>query len=76
MDSCAVKVGMKATFDPFKDMTNCYGIDQLRNKKVTGKVVYVNRAHRWFIVEYGGGQRMSFKFQDIGKGKDKRVVLS
>ena len=76
MDSCNVRVGMKAKFDPFKDMMHCYGVEQLRNKKVTGKVVFVNRAHRWFSVEYGNGHRTSFSFNDIGTGQGKCVVLS
>lgn len=76
METCNVKVGMAATFYPFADIGTSYGGTELRGKRVTGKVVYVNRAGQWFSVEYGNSQRMSFKFQDIGKGKDKRVVLS
>ena len=39
-------------------------------EKVTGKVVYVNRKHRYFTAEYGwegSKQRESFKFCQIGK---------
>jgi hypothetical protein len=38
---------------------------------VTGTVVMVNYAHKWFSVEYECGgvkQRASFKFCRIGKG--------
>lgn len=76
MAECIVKVGMKATFDPFRDMAHCYGIEQLRNQKVTGTVVYVNEPNHWFSVAYGNGQRMSFTFNDIGTGPGKKVVLS
>ena len=39
-------------------------------EKVTGKVVYVNRKHRFFTAEYGwegSKQRESFKFCQIWK---------
>lgn len=61
-----VVVGAKVVFDPFandkgQDMSSCRG-------RVTGEVVEVNYAHKWFSVEYGcPAMRTSFKFCDIGK---------
>ena len=69
-----ITVGDKVVFDPYHTID---GQDRgFLPRNVRGEVVEVNYAHKWFSVEYGNGQRMSFKFQDIGKGKDKRVVLS
>lgn len=76
MSECVVKVGMTAKFDPFQDMQHSYGIEAMRGQTVTGKVVYVNAAHHWFSVVYGNGMRTSFHFNDIGKGRGKKVVLS
>lgn len=61
-----IRVGQKVRFDPLKDVTG-YGAESVRNHFVTGYVVMVNESHRWFSVEYGNNQRMSFKFYDIGK---------
>ena len=61
-----IHVGQKVRFDPLKDVT-CYGVEAVRNSFVTGNVVMVNEPHRWFSVEYGKNQRMSFSFHDIGR---------
>jgi hypothetical protein len=56
---------MKARFDPFGYLTS-FGATDVRGKKVTGTVVYVNNAHKWFLVEYGD-VRTSFKFSEVGQ---------
>lgn len=61
-----VVVGDKVTFDPFAQMK---GMDiGFCRKRVTGEIVEVNYAHKWFSVEYGcPAVRTSFRFCDIGK---------
>lgn len=76
MADCIVKVGMSATFDPFRDHTNSNGVAAQISYKVTGTVVYVNEPHHWFSVRYGEGERISFLFADVGTGPGKKVVLS
>lgn len=62
-----VKIGQKVRFDPFETITGFASGDS-KGKLVTGTVVMVNTAHRWFCVEYGDlGLRTSFFFDDIGK---------
>lgn len=58
------KVGQKCRFDPFCYLSSC-GAGTIKGNIVTGTVVYVNKAHKWFGVEYGG-QRTSFKFWEVG----------
>ena len=61
-----VTIGAKVRFDPFAWVTG-YGVDELRHD-VTGTVVEIHKAHKWFSVEYGDPkQRISFKFCDIGE---------
>ena len=67
-----VRVGMRAVFDPYLDL-NGNGAEVVRGKMEVGTVDFVNYKHRWFQVVYGTGQRISFLFDDIGKGK--KVVL-
>ena len=60
-----VVVGAKVVFDPFEHIRG-QDIGFYRNK-VTGEVVEVNYAHKWFSVEYGcPALRTSFNFCDIG----------
>lgn len=64
-----VAIGMKAQFDPFKEITG-FASEDNRGKTVTGTVVIVNHVNKWFSVEYECGgmkQRTSFKFSQIGK---------
>lgn len=66
-----VEVGQKAVFDPFAHVQE--HADGCYRGLVTGEVVEVNYAHKWFSVEYGSpAMRTSFKFADIGK--DVKVV--
>lgn len=59
------KVGMKVRFDPFSYIQS-FGSSDVKGRMVTGTVVYVNKAHKWFSVEYGG-LRTSFKFSEVGQ---------
>ena len=61
-----VVVGAKVVFDPYAGLK---GPDiSFSRCRVTGEVVEVNYAHKWFSVEYGcPALRTSFKFCDIGK---------
>lgn len=64
-----ITVDEKVQFDPFEAITG-FASEDNRGKLVTGTVVYVNYANKWFSVEYecgGEKQRISFKFCDIGK---------
>lgn len=60
------KVGMKVRFDPFGHIQS-FGSSDVRGNFVTGTVVYVNKPHKWFSVEYGEGLRTSFKFYEVGQ---------
>lgn len=64
-----ITVDEKVQFDPFEVITG-FASDLNRGNIVTGTVVMVNYANKWFSVEYdcsGTKQRVSFKFCDIGK---------
>lgn len=63
-----IKVGQQVLIDPFKDIRT-YGLSGSRALQV-GDVIYVNKPHRWFGVEYGEEdvrQRISYKFADINE---------
>lgn len=63
----------KVQFDPFKEITG-FASEDNKGNVVTGTVVMVNYANKWFSVEYEcGGEKLlaSFKFCQIGK--DVRV---
>ena len=63
-----VEVGQQARFDPFAHI-NSFGSTDVKGRFVTGTVVYVNKRHKWLLVEYGSpALRTSFKFCEIGKG--------
>lgn len=64
-----ITVDEKVQFDPF-DVITGFASDLNRGKTVTGTVVMVNYANKWFSVEFDCGgtkQRLSFKFSQIGK---------
>lgn len=64
-----VVIDDKVQFDPFDEITG-FGSNDNKGKPVTGTVVMINYAHKWFLVEYecvGVKQRTSFKFSQIGK---------
>ena len=61
--------GDTVQFAPFKEITG-FASEDNRGKIVTGTVVEVNYANKWFSVEYSCGgekQRTSFHFSQIGK---------
>ena len=63
-----ITVYEKVQFDPFEAITG-YASEDSKGNIVTGTVVMVNYANKWFSVEYEcGGKtlRISFKFCDIG----------
>ena len=60
-----IEEGVKVRFDPFGSIQFSGSMD-IKGGIVTGTVVYVNRKHKWFSVEYGNGLRTSFKFSDVG----------
>lgn len=60
-----VEEGVRVRFDPFYHIQS-FGSSDVKGNQVTETVVYVNRAHKWFSVEYGCGLRTSFKFSDVG----------
>ena len=64
-----ITVDDKVQFDPFEVITG-FASDLNRGKIMTGTVVMVNYANKWFSVEFDCGgtkQRLSFKFSQIGK---------
>lgn len=62
-----VKIGQTVQFDPFLTITG-FASEDNKGSFVPGKVVYINKPHKWFSVEYGSPlMRTSFKFSEIGK---------
>ena len=64
-----VIIGDTIKFDPLYHITGFCSNDY-RGNVVTGTVVMVNYANKWFSVEYEcGGKKLrtSFKFSQIGK---------
>lgn len=59
-----IQVGQKVRFDAFAAIKQ--PVERLTAYKV-GTVVWINHRHGWFSVQYGEGQRISFKFWEIGK---------
>lgn len=72
------QVGQKCRFDPYQEtggMSEMFmnparpaGTNPKDARRVTGKIIYVNLRHQWFLARYGAAhKRISFKFCDIGK---------
>lgn len=63
------QVGQKCQFDPYREVGGMgKDADHSQWRVVTGRIIYVNYRHRWFLAQYGEhGKRTSFKFCDIGK---------
>ena len=61
-----VEEGVTVRFDPF-DYIQSFGSSDVKGREVYGTVIYVNKAHKWFSVEYGNGLRTSFKFSEVGQ---------
>lgn len=62
-----VNLGQKVQFIPMEGI-RIFGCADMRHP-VIGKVVYINKPHRWFEVAYGDNDscRTSFNFCDIGE---------
>ena len=60
-----VYIGTKVRFS--LDQLVGAGTDDRRSTYIRGVVTYVNRAHRWFLVDVCG-LRTCFFFSDIGEG--------
>lgn len=58
-----VFVGQIVEFDPMAHIDG-NSAALYKGHKVWGKVVYINAAHRWFLVVYPGG-RLAFHFADL-----------
>lgn len=59
-----VQVGQKVRFDALHCVKQ--SIDKTTSPTV-GTVVFINARHKWFSVQYGENQRISFKFSEIGQ---------
>lgn len=66
-----IEVGQKMRFIPHWNKSEHDDEDAKRDKTIVGTVVYVNRDHKQFAVEYsscgGNKQKETFKFSQIGK---------
>lgn len=61
-----ITIGERVQFDPMEHITGM-GSESIKGNFVTGTIVFVHYAHKWFSVEYGNNQRTSFLFSDVGK---------
>lgn len=62
-----IEVGQKVRLEPLKELTG-FATKMNRKEAQVGTVIYVNRRHRWFLVEYFDRKlRTSFKFSQIGQ---------
>lgn len=65
-----IDIGQKVRFVPCWNVKAYDSEEEIRAKTVTGKVIYVDRAHKKFTVKYSCGgtvQKETFKFSEIGK---------
>ena len=72
-----IKIGQRVRFIPFWNISEHDDEATKREKTVTGRVIYVNLPHKYFTVEYrrgGSTERESFKFSQLGSGKEVRMV--
>lgn len=67
-----IEVGQKVRLEPLKELTG-FATKMNRKEAQIGTVIYVNRRHRWFLVEYLDRKlRTSFKFSQIGQDVELR----
>lgn len=59
-----VNVGQMVRFDAMAAIKS--SIEKIKADTV-GTVVWINERHKWFSVQYGNNQRISFKFSEIGQ---------
>ena len=66
-----IDIGQKMRFVPYWNKSEHDDEATKREKTITGKVVYINRDHRTFTVEYsargGNKQKETFQFSQIGE---------
>lgn len=65
-----INIGFKMSFVPYWNKGNNDDAATIRRKTITGRVIYVDRAHKKFTVKYScGGVQMkeTFKMSDIGQ---------
>ena len=65
-----IDIGQKVRFVPCWDKKAFDSEEEIRRKSITGKVIYVDRAHKTFTVKYSCGgtvQKETFKIADLGK---------
>lgn len=63
-----LKVGQRVSFNPNRD-PKVFGVHTSKSTdRVVGTITYVNKEHRWFLVEYNDNPKIktSFKFDDWG----------
>lgn len=59
-----VNVGQMVRFDALAACKN--SIEKVESDTI-GVVVWINAPHKWFSVQYGENQRISFQFSEIGQ---------
>lgn len=65
-----IDIGQKVRFVPCWNVKTYDSEEEIRAKMVTGKVIYVDRAHKKFTAKYycgGTTQKETFNFVDIDK---------
>lgn len=65
-----IDIGQKVRFVPCWDKKAFDSEEEIRRKSITGKVIYVDRAHKTFTVKYSCGgtvQKETFKITDLDK---------
>lgn len=65
-----IDIGQKVRFVPCWDKKAFDSEEEIRRKSITGKVIYVDRAHKTFTVKYSCGgtvQKETFKMTDLDK---------
>lgn len=65
-----IDIGQKVRFVPCWNKKALDSEEEIRRKTITGKVIYVDRAHKTFTVKYSCGgtiQKETFKITDLGK---------
>ena len=64
-----IRVGEKVSFIPSFNISPVDNAAEKREKTISGRVIYVNRAHKHFCVKFrcgGTEQKETFKFSQYG----------
>lgn len=66
-----IDIGQKMRFVPYWNIGGIDTPEEIQQKTITGKVIYVDRDHKKFTVKYsvcgGNEQKETFKFSQIGQ---------